>query len=61
MNGMQLFHAACDGDTRTVATLLSTAGAQSFINYQQAASGATPLHQQAASGATPLPQKGMRP
>ena len=39
MTGQQ---AARDGDTVNVSTLMSTQGAQSFINYQGAL-GATPL------------------
>jgi hypothetical protein len=34
MTGKQLWDAALDGDTAKVGTLLSTQGAQSFINYQ---------------------------
>ena len=40
---MELILAGCDGDTATVRTLLSTAGAQSLINYQEDKVGATPL------------------
>jgi hypothetical protein len=40
MTGQQLLEAACDGDAAKVGTLLSTQGAQSFINYQDA-NGAT--------------------
>ena len=45
------FLAALDGDAETVSKMLSTAGAQSFINYQHAL-GDTPLL--TALGATPL-------
>ena len=41
--GMLLRDAARDGDTVTVRTLLSAAGAQSLMNYQDA-NGSTPLH-----------------
>ena len=44
-----VFHAARDGDTVTVRTLLSTAGAQSWINYQDE-NGATPLSIAAFNG-----------
>jgi ankyrin repeat protein len=43
MTGQQLWNAAGDGDAAKVSALLSTQGAQSFINYQDA-HGATPLH-----------------
>jgi hypothetical protein len=36
MTGQQLLDATLDGDTEKVRTLLSTQGAQSFINYQDA-------------------------
>jgi hypothetical protein len=36
MTGQQLWEAARDGDAAKVSTLLSTQGAQSFINYQDA-------------------------
>jgi ankyrin repeat protein len=39
-----------DGDTATVETMLSTSGAQSLINYQEAEHGATPLHCAAGEG-----------
>jgi hypothetical protein len=42
MTGQQIYAAAGDGDAAKVSTLLSTQGAQSFINYQDA-HGATPL------------------
>ena len=45
------FLAALDGDAETVSKMLSTAGAQSLINYQHAL-GDTPLL--TALGATPL-------
>jgi ankyrin repeat protein len=44
-----LSHAAEVGDAVTVATLLSSAGVLSFINYQEETSGATPLHLAAAN------------
>ncbi len=47
--GQQLLEAACDGDAAKVGTLLSTQGAQSFINYQDAY-GTTPLHAAAHHG-----------
>jgi len=43
MTGQQLLHAAEYGNAAEVRTLLSTPGAQSFINYQGRA-GFTPLH-----------------
>ena len=43
MQGILLFHAASDGDTLTIGTLLSSAGAQSWINYQHAKNVHTPL------------------
>ena len=43
-------HAARDGDTATVETLLSTSGAQSLINNQQAELGASPLYFAARHG-----------
>ncbi len=49
MTGQQLRQAAHDGDAAKVSTLLSTQGAQSFINYQDAL-GATPLHFAAQNG-----------
>ena len=42
MTGQQLWEAARDGHAAKVSTLLSTQGAQSFINYQ-GANGTTPL------------------
>jgi hypothetical protein len=36
MTGQQLCETARGGDTAKVSTLLSTEGAQSFINYQDA-------------------------
>ena len=36
MTGQQLWGAVRDGDAAKVSTLLSTQGAQSFINYQDA-------------------------
>ena len=49
MTGQQLCKAALDGDAAKVSTLLSTQGAQSFINYQDA-NGHTPLHEAARIG-----------
>jgi hypothetical protein len=49
MTGQQLCQAAHDGNAAKVSTLLSTKGAQSFINYQD------------AGGYTSRPRKGMRP
>ena len=49
MTGKQLCEAARDGDAAKVSTLLSTQGAQSFINYQDA-QGATPLFLAARHG-----------
>ena len=63
MTGQQLFEAARDGDAAKFSTLLSTPGAQSFINYQDA-HGNTPLHFATASGtrcSISRPQMGMRP
>jgi hypothetical protein len=45
----QLWEAVRDGDAAKVSTLLSTQGAQSFINYQ-GANGNTPLHLAALKG-----------
>jgi ankyrin repeat protein len=39
MTGHQLCEAACVGDAAKVSTLLSTQGAQFFINYQDASGG----------------------
>jgi ankyrin repeat protein len=39
MTGQQLCESACVGDAAKVSTLLSTQGAQFFINYQDAAGG----------------------
>ena len=47
--GPQLWGAALDGDAAKVRTLLSTQGAQSFINYQEE-HGCTPLHIAAIKG-----------
>ena len=49
MSGAQLCGAARDGDAAQVGMLLSTQGAQFFINYQNAR-GATPLFFEAESG-----------
>ena len=43
MTGKKLWEAVRDGDAAKVSTLLSTQGAQSFINFQDA-QGGTPLH-----------------
>ena len=43
MTGQQLWEAARGGDAAKVSTLLSTQGAQSFMNYQDAHE-ATPIH-----------------
>jgi ankyrin repeat protein len=48
--GKLIFAAARDGDTVTVGKILSTAGAQSLINYQEETSGATALHCAAQNG-----------
>ena len=47
--GQQLCEAALIGDAAKVGTLLSTPGAQSFINYQDV-HGVTPLFVAAANG-----------
>jgi len=49
MRGQQLCEAALVGDAAKVGTLLSTQGAQSFINYQDA-HGCTPLHDATENG-----------
>ena len=49
MTGQQLCEAALIGDVAKVGTLLSTQGAQSFINYQDA-HGCTPLYIAAKNG-----------
>ncbi len=49
MPGREFLLAARDGDTATIRTLLSTAGAQSLINYQDA-NGATPVFCAAENG-----------
>ena len=49
MTGQQLCEAALIGDAAKVGSLLSTQGAQSFINYQ-GAHGGTPLHLAADKG-----------
>ena len=49
MTGKQLWDAARDGDSAKVSTLLSTQGAQSYINYQDA-KGASALHIAAEKG-----------
>ena len=49
MTGQKLWNAAGDGDAEKVHTLLSTQGAQSFINYQDS-HGCTPLHIASAKG-----------
>ena len=52
MTGEQLWEAARDGDAAKVRTLLSTQGAQSFINYQGA---------HGSTRSTSRPNKGLRP
>ncbi len=47
---MNLVLAAHDGDTVAVRALLSSAGAQSFINYKEDTSGASPLFCAARNG-----------
>ncbi len=49
ITGQKLWNAARDGDAAKVSTLLSTQGAQSFINYQ-VANVFTPLHCAAGQG-----------
>ena len=49
MLGQQLWSAAGHGEDGEVRRLLSTEGAQSFINYQ-GARGSTPLHVAAING-----------
>ena len=49
MTGQQLWEAARDGNAAKVRELLSTQGAQSFINYQDE-QGATPLHMAVYAG-----------
>jgi ankyrin repeat protein len=49
MAGQQLWNAAHHGDAAKVGTLLSTQGAQSFMDYQEAL-GITPLHMAAGQG-----------
>ena len=56
MTGQQLWEAARDGDAAKVSTLLSTQGAQSFINFQSA-QGITPLHCAAFSGHEAVTEK----
>jgi ankyrin repeat protein len=57
MQGMLILHAAArHGDTVTVRTLLSTAGALSLINTQDA-SGATPLHIAIRNGHAPITEQ----
>ncbi len=56
MTGQQLAKAAYDGDAAKVSTLLSTPGAQSFINYQDA-HGSTPLHAAAENGHATVTEK----
>ena len=52
MTGTQLWDAARDGDAAKVSTLLSTQGAQSFINYQDE-DGVTPLFYSTYNGDGP--------
>jgi hypothetical protein len=49
MTGKQLWEAARDGDAAKVSTMLSTQGAQSFINYTDS-KGFTALHAAAVDG-----------
>ena len=49
MSGEELREGVLAGDEARVSTLLSTQGAQSFINYQDA-DGLTPLHLAAGKG-----------
>ena len=56
MQGTLLFNAVRDGDTATVTTLLSSAGAQSLINTQDK-DGYTPLYAAAARGHAPTATK----
>ena len=56
MQGIQLFHAARDGDTATVTTLLSSAGVHSLINTQDK-DGYTPLYAAAANGHAPVTEQ----
>jgi hypothetical protein len=56
MTGQQLWEAAGDGDAAKVRTLLSTQGAQSFINYQDA-HGITPLLYAAVQGHAAVTEK----
>jgi hypothetical protein len=50
MQGIDLFNIARDGDRAIVRTLLSSAGAQSLINYQEEMSGSSPLQVAAGLG-----------
>jgi hypothetical protein len=56
MSGQQLCEAARDGEAAKVSTLLSTQGAQSFINYQDA-NGYTPLLFAAQNGYSAITEK----
>jgi hypothetical protein len=56
MSGQQLCEAARDGEAAKVSTLLSTQGAQSFINYQDAR-GCTPLLFAAQNGHSAITEK----
>ena len=57
MTGQQLWEAARDGDAAKVHTLLSTQGAQSFINYQDDKTSYTPLHIAAENGHAVVTEK----
>ena len=56
MTGQRLCEAALDGDAAKVSTLLSTQGARSFINYQDAR-GCTPLLFAARNGHSAITEK----
>ena len=56
MTGQQLLEAARDGHAAKVSTLLSTHGAKSFINFQNA-QGITPLHAAAFGGHEAVTEK----
>jgi hypothetical protein len=57
MTGQQLCESAVDGDTTKVSTLLSTQGAQSFINYQYDQHGGTVSHWTPNNGGLCAPQR----
>ena len=56
MTGKQLCETALIGDPVKVSKLLSTQGAQSFINYQDA-HGITPLHEAFVNGHVAVTEK----